>query len=171
MTPLSYSKMKKISCFNKRGNAFFEVLTILLIIGVLSFTYVIVQSAMNEVSDELLDDFDNATEEYKVIEDYQSDTPSLLDGIIVFVLVGLWISAILFAYFIDTHPAFFIVTLVFLIFVLILVGMFVNMFADVITNFDISVFPMTNWLMTNLLPVMMVIGFSIMIALFARARN
>ena len=155
---------------NRKGNVFFELVTAFIILLVVGLTFIISTDFITELTVDLRDDegFEEGTKEYEVLEDYEETTPGLLDGVFVFILVGLWIITVVFALFIDTHPVFFVVSFIFLIFIVAVLAIFGNLGEEVLADFDESGFPMSAWVFDNFLPIGLVMGFSIIIALFSK---
>ena len=155
---------------SKKGNALFEILTIVIVLAVVGFTYIIATGAFSEVTTDLKSEMDNSTPEYEVLDDDETRTPTLLDGVIIFVFVGAWMTALIFAYFINTHPIFFVASIIFLIIIVVLLALIGNMGQEVLAEFSNASFPMTMFLFNNLLLVGVVLAVSVLIALFAKPR-
>lgn len=156
---------------NKKANLFVEILTIIIVLFVVGITFIVAYESLGELVSDIKADYDNDSKEYEVLDDYENDSPALLDGIVIFIFVGLWIIALVFAYFIDTHPVFFIVSLIFLIFICILTAILGNASIEIIDNFSTSNFPMTYWLFEHLLIVILIVATTILIALFAKTKH
>jgi len=161
-----FKKIKKC----KKGNVLFEILTIIIILIACGFTYIIATSSITELTTDLKEDMDNNTPEYEVLSDYETRTPSILDGIIIFVFFGAWITALIFAYFIDTHPIFFVVSIIFLLIIVVLLVFLGNSSIEVLEEFTTTSYPMTMWLFNHILIVGVGIAISVLIALFAKPR-
>lgn len=155
---------------SKKGNVFFELVTAFIILLVVGITFIVSTDFVTDLTGDLKESegFENGTEEYEVLEEYEDTTPGLLDGVFVFVLVGLWIITVVFALFIDTHPVFFVVSFIFLIFIVAVLAIFGNLGEEILADFDGSGFPMSSWVFDNFLPIGLVMGFSIVIALFSK---
>ena len=75
---------------------------------------------------------------------------------------------------IDAHPIFFAVTAVLMVFVIMLGGFGANMYEEVTDDDELSVyessFPMTHFVMSNFFVVVIVVGFSVVVMMFAKTR-
>lgn len=99
-------------------------------------------------------------------------TIKLYDYIFIFLMVGLSIATVLLAFQIKTHPALFFVSLTFLLIITVITAALSDVFgafkaASPIQNNATGVFPMIGYAMDNLPGFYIIIGFLIMIALYA----
>jgi hypothetical protein len=96
-----------------------------------------------------------------------------MDGVFAFVFIGLWIVTIVSSFMIDSHPIYFIVALLLLIGVLIFGVYAGNVYQEIIAD-DAGMdavsqqFPITDYILSNLFLVGLVVGISIMIALYGK---
>lgn len=101
--------------------------------------------------------------------------PATLDGLFAVALVLFWIFTLVSAFLIDTHPVFFIVSFVLLLFTFVAMTLVSNAYQEVMSDADISgsadSFPITNFFITHLLETAIIMGFSIMIALYGKLRS
>lgn len=98
--------------------------------------------------------------------------PSWFDGMFVFALGMFWLGMIISGFFIRTQPIFFIIMVVLLL-ITFVVGMILsNAFQEVVANGDLSdsanALPMTMWVMSHLLEIMIVMAVTALIALYAK---
>ena len=158
---------------NKKGNAPFDVATILIIIVALGITSIFGY----KIFDELNSDFQNSTDitdstAIATSQDMFDKYPSLLDNIFAFAFVLLMIFTIISVFMIDSHPIFFIITVIMLISVFLVAILLGNTFDDLMGETVISSyansFPYTSWIMQHILTVMVAVGFVISIALFVK---
>ena len=76
------------------------------------------------------------------------------------------------SFLIDTHPVFFIVTVVLLLAVFVVSMFIANAYEELTQDADLAAFsvqfPFTNFIMSNLLLIMIVMGLSTGVALYAK---
>lgn len=95
-----------------------------------------------------------------------------MDWIFIILFIGLAIAVVLLAFRIQTHPAFFFVALFMLIFMIILAGMFADLFtgfeeAERLSNAT-STFTIITGFFDYFPTYMLIVGFMIMLALYAK---
>lgn len=100
--------------------------------------------------------------------------PNFMDNAFVLLMALLWVALVVTSFLVDSHPVFFIITVVLLVFVF-MVGMVIsNTFQDIAAEDDISSsaddFPMMNWVFQNFLLILIGMGFSSALALYAKER-
>ena len=100
--------------------------------------------------------------------------PQFMDNIFVLLMALLWVALIVTSFLVDSHPIFFILTVVLLVFVFVVAMILSNTYQDVAGDDDLSdaatSFPLTNWVFQNFLPIIIAMGFSSALALYAKAR-
>ena len=96
-----------------------------------------------------------------------------LDYMIMFAVIGLGIASIIFAFFIRSHPVFFVISIILLIFFALLSSFFTNSFVEFVEVDPIDVkindYPLMYSVMTNLPIIITAIGILIAIALYAKS--
>lgn len=158
---------------NKKGNIF-GLAVIGIVLFVIGTGLAAIYTAIDDVSDDMITDFEekNNTQSKGYIEDLESDFPTIFDAAIIFLFIGMWMSVMITSFFLDTHPIFFVISLI--AFVCILFGMIVIgnsyislMSTDAFLTIE-SKFPMSYWLISHWFMTAIFTGGSILIALFAR---
>lgn len=101
--------------------------------------------------------------------------PAMMDSAVVFLFVALWLAGLVTSFFIDTHPIFFIIAVLFLgamLIVMVFIDTSIKFLAED-TMFDVvkTGLPMSYWLATHSLIVFVFVGMTIGIALFAKSRT
>ena len=167
-------KRNSILSFNKKGNAILDTLFVIVILFVFVFGAMFGYKILLEMKDDILEDVDNPQAK-AAFNEIESRYPSVLDGAVLLLFIGLWIMGVVASFMSDSHPVFFGISMFLLIFVLI-VGMFMgNFYEELFSDPDLSdlpgYFPATNWLLTHMLLVGIIIGFSILIVLFAKSQT
>lgn len=158
---------------SKKGNALIETITIVVMITVFIFGSIIAYNALKDVNSDIQIDSDMPTIAKQTTQSATDNMPNIIEGLVLFILVGLTLSAIIFAFIIDTHPIFFVVTIILLIIVMFIGAFLSNAFTDVLdAEYNTqSSFPISYWVMNNLLNIALIIGFLIIISLYAKSRT
>ena len=161
---------------NKRANVILDTITILIVIFVFAIASIVGLRIFNELNADFQNDTDNQLAEAKAISgDLHTKYPPLLDNLILFAFTLLVVFTLVSVFMLDTHPIFFIIT------VLLLVGVFVvaiilgNAYDDVMQDAEFSAaanqFTYTTWLMTHVLELFVAVAFILVVALFIKFRS
>lgn len=162
------------ACFTKtkKGNVFFEGMTLFYWLVVLIMFGIVGLMVFTDLNDDFQADPTNAQVAKDIVQEAYDQYPSMWDDIIITVFIGLWLFALISAYFIDTSPIFFVISIVLLILLLIFVVYLSNGAYDIFTDADFEPFyeqfPKTNFIFENLLVVIIFVGASVMLTLYAR---
>lgn len=161
---------------NRRGNAFIDTLMIVVFLFVIAIGVGTVWQMFDDIGPNLVEVFNESGYNTSVtmLNNQHTDFPTIWDGIFVFLLFGLWMAALIGSFFIDSHPIFFIIT-IFILVPIIIVGVVLgNTYEDYAEETDVYTFqtdlPMTYWIMTHFLPIVIVVGISIATVLYAKNR-
>lgn len=155
----------------KKGNALSDGLIILVSIFVLLIFFAFSYSVYTDSYSDIQADLTN-NESLALHSDYNTRIPQTLDSALVFAFVLLWAGAVILAFFIDTHPIFFILTMLLLIGVLIVGAILSNTYQDIIvddTSLETS-FPMMSFIMQHLVAFIVGVVISIVVALYAKTK-
>jgi uncharacterized membrane protein YjgN (DUF898 family) len=159
---------------NKKANAISEGIFILVVLTVLGIITVIGFSVFNMVNDEIQADPEMSADSKAVSDTLNTQYPALFDGIFLFLVVGLWIAAIIFSFMIDTSPIFLVITIILLIIVLFISALLANAYGDVTEDSTFAAdairFPMMNFVFSHFVETILVIMISVSIALFVKSR-
>ena len=98
--------------------------------------------------------------------------PSTMDYLFLTALILFWIFAIVSSFLVDTHPVFLIISVILLVIVLIVGAEISNSYEELSeeTLFSTGDFPITHYILSHLVIVILFIAFSILIALYAKTR-
>lgn len=166
-------------CFSrtrkKKANVFFEGLSIFHFIVLLVIFGIIGITMFTDLNTDFQADPDNSAGSKQLVQTAFNEYPSMWDDIMVMAFIGMWLFALISAFFIDTSPLFFILAVVLLVILLIFIVYMANGTYDIFTDADFepyySQFPKTNFLFENILVVIVIVGASIMLSLYARPRQ
>lgn len=159
----------------KRGNlalGIILVIIVLVIFGIVSFIGKVVTSEMNDAI-QLDDDLPQNSKD--VMAQQNTQWGGLFDGIFLGVFVLFWLGLVLSSFLIDTHPVFFVLTLVMMIFIFMVAAFAGNVYEELTTDGDFEQyrpsFPATNWIFSHMLELIIGVFFTSAVALYAKSRN
>jgi len=141
----------------------------IIVIFVLSIITIMVYKSWSDLKPDLLGDI-TSTEGDQVINDTESRYIPVMDGIIAFVFLGFWILCIVSAYISEQHPLLFSLLFIAVIFIIIagvtLGNFYEELFADAELGDIGQSFPITHWVLSNMLIIGIIIGSSMFIFYF-----
>jgi len=160
---------------NKKGAMLLDLIMVLVIIFAFALVVLFMQTVFTQYK-VALDENDHV--ESDVHERVLRETTTVLDRmdtIFAFMIVGSILALIVSAFYIRTHPVFFVVSVISLIIILMLAGIFSNIFTEIstaegMTNATANYSIIPN-IMDNLPLWMLMIGAMIIIALYAKIKN
>ncbi|MBD3253125.1 hypothetical protein GF386_05310 [Candidatus Pacearchaeota archaeon] len=159
---------------SKRGNAVIDTILFLLVMVVFGMVVLIGYQFFGDINTDIQANNDLTNSSKDISADLYDRYPSFFDGLFLFLLILLWGFVIVASFMIDSHPIFFIFAVVLLVFVLFIGGALSNFWDDLATDDDFAGlsanFPITNWILDNLIVVVAVIGLSVIIALYGKSR-
>jgi len=158
----------------KKGNVILEVIMGVLILLVIIVGATFAKFILNEVTVDVVADPDTHNETKAVLEDWNDKYVGFMDGIFMFVLVLFWILLLVSSFTTDTHPIFFVVMVIVMVFGFIVVAYIGNLYSDIASDPAFSTistsFSMGYWVMTHILQTAIIIAFSVILTLFAKNR-
>lgn len=157
---------------NKRGQM--DVLFIVVILFALALVVFIGNKFLGELNTAIQTDSDSTAEAKAASADITARYPAIFDAGFIMFFVLVWIAILISAWFIDTTPMFFIAALIVLAFTVI-VGISLNeAYSELITDSEFNTvnttFPMIHFILNNLALVTIIVGFSVLVVLFGKAR-
>jgi uncharacterized membrane protein len=157
---------------NKKGNIMVETFLVVIVLMVFAIVSISVYKAFDDLNQDIQGDTEMDETAKAQYSNLYSRYPSGFDGIFAVVMGLLWISVIITSFMIDSHPAFFMISLIVLVVFLLVAGYLANSwndFADDPNIVDYSEhFPITNYVLNHLMHFIFVIGASILLALYGK---
>jgi magnesium-transporting ATPase (P-type) len=171
----SLEVLSLVSKNNKRGSlAMVWMLTSIVFVFVFILISLFAYKGLSEINTDLQADDDIQQIAKDNLGDLNTRFPLTFDALVVLVLVLLWVAVMVFAFFSDNHPIFYALFFIIIVFLLILGGIFSNVWDEVKTDSEMSTlaldFPKANYIMDNYLLFVGVICFSGLIAMFVKNR-
>lgn len=157
---------------NKRGQTVFDTIMLLIILFILALAGIVGAMVFSNVNDEVQADSSISLEAKTAMTSINSGYSNWFDAAILAALIFFWALLLITSFLIDTHPVFFIVTVVLLLAVFVVSMFIANTYEELSTDSDLvsfsAQFPFTNFIFSNLLLIMIVMGLSTGVALYAK---
>lgn len=159
---------------SKKGNAVIDTLMVIVVLLVFGIMLFVGKGVFTSLNDDIQasDDFNNQTKD--IVKTQHDKYSNFFDAVFLLVFILLWALVLVASFNVDSHPIFFIFSVILLIAVFMVAGFVSNVYADFSLDPDMSAvtstFPMTDWIMTHLLIAAIVIGFSVLLVLFGKNR-
>lgn len=155
-----------------KGQAALDVLLlviVLIIVGLAALVGHLVQSNVNE---EIQASSDMSAESKAAMQSMTAQYPRYMDNAFLTILILFWVILLVSSFLIDSHPVFFIIMAVLMIFVFIVVMVVANTYGEIASD-DAFIafaadFPIMSWVFSHLLMVIIFVGFTTLIALYAK---
>jgi len=169
--------MTRSSCFKgvpgRRGQTVIDLLIFVVILVVVALVWILSKKVSSDINTELSADPDFSAEAKQIVQDTDTRMGSTFDNLFLFVIVGLWAFLIISSLFIDSNPIFFIITVILLLAAFVVGGIMSEAFSDIANDDDLSSassqYPKMTWVMEHFLLVIMIMGFTSAIALYAKS--
>jgi len=159
---------------NKRGNAIIDGITILIILVLFAILAIVGHNFFSDINTDIQNDDDISADGKEISNNLFVKFPELMDGLFLMALVLLTVVTIALVFVIDSHPLFFIVSILLLIGVFIVGILLANVYDDLASDEELSnsanQYPNISWVMTHLVEVIIAITFMVSIALFIKLR-
>jgi hypothetical protein len=159
---------------NKRGNVIFDVLLVIVVLIVFSLVSVLGYKVYSDFNTDLQADADMNDYAKNMSAEMNTRYPSIMDGAFVLLFILLWVFIIVSSFLIDTHPIFFICTLLISVFVIIVAASLANTWNDITSDAEFSAiltsFPITVYIVHHYVMYVVLLMFTVMVSLFAKSR-
>jgi len=169
-------KGKKGSLFSssKRGSIVIDSIFVVVILLILAFSWIFPNMILDDINDDLQEDEDLRTDTKEGLKDNTESMSGSGDGSFIVAFILFWAMLLIASYNSDTHPIFFVFSIILMVFALVVVGIVGNAYEEVVTEEGpdemVPLYPMTHWIMTHLLIVATVIIISVAIVLYGKPR-
>lgn len=164
---------KRSGLTSRKGNVVIDVIVFVLVLVVVSMVTIFGWQAFTEVNDDIQADV-TLNESKQAMQEVETRYPSVMDGLFMLIFLGMWAAGVVSALMSDQHPAIFGFMMLIIVFVIIAAAMFANYFEETYEDPELNTlvqdFPMTNWVMTHLLELTIVVALSIVLALMGKNR-
>ena len=167
-------KRNSILSFRK-GNAVTDTITVLVFLLVFVIIGITAKYVFNEVNDDMQANPDMGNTTKDTVGAVHARSGNFLDGLFLFFFILIWALMIVASFMVDSHPIFFIFTIILMVFVFFLGALLGNVYEGLTDDAELDAviaadFPITDWIMSHFLLSCIVVGFSIIIVLFGKNR-
>jgi hypothetical protein len=160
---------------NKKGNPVLEGITILIVITIFAIGGLYAYQMFDQLNTDLQADTSMADNAKAVSGGLFNTFPGWLDGAFLFIFVMFILFSVISAFFIDSHPIFFFISIILLVAVFVVTALVGNVYHDIASDTSISSYannlPYMYWVMNHILELIIVVSFSVMIALFVKFKG
>ena len=157
----------------RKGNAGLDTIMIVVVIVIFAMVGIFGYQIFDELNTDVLDDLNHSAAR-NTSSDLHSKYPNLLDNLFLLAFVLFVVFAIVSVFLLDTHPIFFIISVVLLISVFCAALLLGNAYDDMMTDDELAPyanqFSYTSWVMSHIVELMIAVGFIILLALFIKFR-
>ena len=159
---------------NKKGSLPLELLLVLVILFGFALIVFISKTLVDDINTDIQADTDISQVAKTNSANMAARLPTIFDAGFVLLFVLMWIAILFFGYNIDTYPAFFIISIVFLIIVIMIASNIESGYNEFMTDSDFSSmstsFPMTNFILTHLTVTIAIMSVSLIMVLYGKSQ-
>lgn len=157
---------------NKKGNAVVDTGFVFVVLIVMSVISVICYKVLADVNTGIQAS-DMTTESKTISSTWTTNYPSMVDNIFIIIFAVLWIMIIAASLMINSHPFFMIIAVILLallLFAATFISNFVITLQDTPELVDYALaMPMMYFVMNHMIMILTAMGFSVILALYARS--
>jgi len=158
----------------KKGSIVIDSIFVVIILLILAFSWIFPNMILSDINDDLQDDEDLSSDTKETLKGNTEGMSGFGDGVFILAFILFWAMLLIASYNSDTHPIFFIFSIILMVFALIVVAVVGNAYEEVVTEEGpdemVPLYPMTHWIMTHLLIAATVIMISVAIVLYGKPR-
>lgn len=157
----------------RKGNALLDsAIIIAIIFSLVIVVYVLKVSVIAPFNADIQASDDYGPAAKGIISDANTNYASQFDFVIPMVFIIMWIASALLGRDLDSNAAYFAVTVI-VMFVVVIIGMSLEMsYEDIIEDPDYVgielTFPKTHWLMTHIVPMIVLVIISVAVAIYSK---
>ena len=135
----------------------------IIVIVVMSLISLFIWTAWQELEPDMRSDI-NMTEGEQMMDEVNDRYPSMIDGLVLLIFLGMWIFGVAASYFSESHPFLFGMMMILIVFVIIAGMMLGNFYEELFLDSALSGisddFPVTHWILTHLMIIGIVMAVS-----------
>ena len=159
----------------KKGNVPLEAIIGMFLLFSIAIVWLVTSLAFSEITESMVEDNDLTPIANASITNLESRFSNTFDGSFGLIFILLWIATLVSAFFIDTNPAVFIISMTLLVILLVSAGFLGNAFGEIIDDTIFSStgdkFPIMSFIMTHLVTFILLIGGSVGLVLYGKTRE
>lgn len=156
---------------SRRANVGIELFVIVIILFAFAMTVAAVYPTLSNLKTSFDANPDLAVEAKESYDDLYDKSAATYDGLFMIMFVLFWIGAIALAFFIDTHPIWFVFNIILLAITLVVGMTLSNSYSSVAASMGIaSAVPMMTFVFNHIVGFILGMVTSILLALYAKTR-
>jgi len=149
-----------------------DIMLVVIVLLGMAMVGIVSHNLLKDVNTEIQADPDLNTNVKTQTQTLQTNFPTFMDNAFLLATILLWIFVLVSSVLIDSHPMFMVISVILIIFALGVVMLLSNTFQEYVeepeyANLD-QQFPVTYFIMNNLLTIIIVMAGSVVIALYGK---
>ena len=165
-------KRRSMNLKSKTGNLFLDLMMVVLVLLGMAILGLVANNMLGDLNADIQADDDLGTLTKTTAQTLETGFPTWMDNAFLFATILLWVFIIVSSMVVDSHPAFFIISVILIIFALGMVMMLSNTFEEFAADSEYTGlntdFPITYWIMDNLLILVIIMGASVLVTLYGK---
>jgi len=157
--------------FKKRG-ALQDAVVVIVALFVIAIVIAVITHAQRTITESLNESGELGSNAQTIMEDNITGFPGRMESLFTVLVFGLGLAAIILAFQINTHPVFFVVFGLGLLFIIVITPVFSNVYEEITGDTAIyastSDLTMTNFIMGAYPKIMLIISTLIAVVMFAK---
>lgn len=158
----------------KKANVVLEGGIFILFLIVLAYAVYIVNQVGDDIRTDIINDDTMTTKSKQIINQKMDNYPTFWDDLFIVGLVFVWIMIIVASFLIDSHPIFFAISIILLIFMLVVAMYLGNSYEDFVSddlfNGYVASYPKIHFIMTHLVEILVAIGITVLMTVYGKSR-
>jgi hypothetical protein len=159
---------------NRKGSLF-DLVSVALVLVFFALSGIVGLLIVQNFNDSFSETTELSEDTRDLMDSNEARFPAMLDNAFLTILILSWVYLLVAGYLLNTNPVFLVVGIVFVLLALIVVPILANLYSDVSGTSMFSEaadsLPITNWIMSNVLVVMIVMSVTVLLSTYAGFRN
>jgi len=159
----------------KKGASTADLLFLIIVLFALAVGSIFIYKIFDDTNDKIQTQDGLRPEVKSGIDEQVNKFPTIFDNIFLIIVVGLGIALFVCAFFLNSHPVFFIFAVILLILAVIIAAIIANTYEEVVSNSTIasaeSQFTIIPYVFNNFTMIIAGLGVLLLVGLFAKSRS
>lgn len=160
---------------NKKGDFSLDMIMLVLIIFMVSIAWIFIHNSFSDINTDIQSTSDMSTDAKASLDNVYNSYRGDFDSSVVFLFFGLAIMLMVSAWFIDTHPVFFVISLLLFIVVAFVTVIFANTFEEIVTDPTISStaseWVLSIWVMSHVVELIVGVAFLVIVIMYGKYKQ
>ena len=158
----------------KKGSGILDTIMVMIVLFAFAIVAIFSGYILNDINTDIQANPDMNNESKEVLDDMNTNFTSWFDNGFLFMFILLWILVLVASFMVDSHPIFFIVTVLIFAFVLFTGAIISNTFEEVTEDPEMltesSQYTKMNFIFTHFVAFLIAIAFSVAFVMFAKTK-